>query len=85
MRLFRMLIALACLAMGIVVGALNPQSVVIDLGLSRATTTLGVALLLALLAGVLVGGLAVTMSVVLPLRQRLRRAAQARDVRAEGP
>lgn len=73
MRLIRLLIALACLAAGIVVGALNPQIVAIDFGFARAAGTLGVALILALLLGVVLGGLAVTASVVLPLRQRLRR------------
>ena len=81
MRLIRMLTALACLAAGIVVGALNPQSVNIDFGIFRATTTLGVAVLLSLLAGVTAGGLAMIAGVVLPLRQRLRRAESERTTR----
>ena len=36
------------------------------------TTTLGVGLLVTMLLGALLGGLAVTAGVVLPLRQRLR-------------
>jgi len=82
MRLIRLLIALACLAAGIVVGALNPQPVTIDFGFTRGSATLGVAILLSLLAGVLAGGFAVLASVVWPLRQRLRRSGNPRDVPA---
>jgi uncharacterized integral membrane protein len=77
MRLIRLLIALLCLAVGLAVGALNHQPVVIDLGFNTLHATLGVSLLVALLLGALIGGLAVTASVVLPLRQRLRRAGTA--------
>ena len=72
-RPIRMLVALACLAAGVIVGALNPQPAVLDLGFTRATTSLGVIALVALLIGVIVGGLALAASVVLPLRQKLRR------------
>jgi uncharacterized integral membrane protein len=77
MRLIRLLIALLCLAVGLAVGALHHQPVVIDLGFNTLHATLGVSLLVALLVGALIGGLAVTASVVLPLRQRLRRAGTA--------
>lgn len=73
MLVIRLLIALACIALGAVVGALNRQSAIIDLGASQISTTLGVALLVALLLGVLLGGLAIAASVVLPLRRRLAR------------
>ncbi len=73
MRLIRFLIALLCLAAGIVVGALNPQPVALDFGLVTVHGTLGVSLLVALLVGAIVGGLVLAASVVLPLRQRLRR------------
>ena len=78
MRLFRLLIALACLAAGIAVGGLNTQAVRLDLGLVQLPTSLGVAVLVALLLGVVIGGMALTASVVLPLRQRLRRIESAR-------
>lgn len=74
MRLLRILLAIACLAAGIVVGALNTQLVRLDLGLVELTPSLGVALIVALLLGVLVGGLALAASVVWPLRRRLARA-----------
>ena len=74
MRLIRFLIAFACLVVGAVVGALNVQPALVDFGIGAVPTTLGVALIVALLLGVLVGGLAVTASLVLPLRRRLARA-----------
>ena len=73
-RLVRLLIALACLAAGVVVGALNPQPAVLDLGFAQAATSLGVIVLVALLAGVVAGGLALAASTVWPMHQRLRRA-----------
>ena len=76
MRLIRLLIALLCLAVGIAIGALNAQPVLLDLGVTTLHGTLGVCVLLALLLGFVIGGLVLTASVVLPLRQRLRRAAQ---------
>ena len=78
MRLIRLLIALACIALGAIVGGLNRQPAIIDLGSMRIPTTLGVALLVALLIGVLLGGLAIAASVVLPLRRRLAQAERQR-------
>ena len=79
----RLIVAFACLAAGVIVGALNPQPAVLDLGFTRATGALGVIVLVSLLLGVLAGGLALAASVVLPLRQRLRRAElDARNARA---
>jgi len=74
MRLIRLLIALLCLAAGATVGALNAQPVVLDLGVAILHATLGVCVLLALLIGVVIGGLVLTASVVLPMRQRARRS-----------
>ncbi|GAB3094699.1 lipopolysaccharide assembly protein LapA domain-containing protein [Lysobacter terrae] len=73
MRVFRLLIAFACIALGAIVGALNRQATLVDLGPAQIPTTLGVALLVALLLGVLLGGLAIAASVVLPLRRRIAR------------
>ena len=84
MRLIRLLIALACLAAGVAVGALNTQAVLLDLGFLRLPTSLGVVVLVALLLGVLIGGLALAASVVLPLRQRLRRAESTVTARTTG-
>ena len=50
MRMIRLLIAFACIALGAVVGALNRQLTTIDFGALQVSTTLGVALLVALRA-----------------------------------
>src|SRR3546814_5726319 len=57
MRLIRFLIALLCIAAGVVVGALNPQPVSLDLGFTTLRGTLGVSMLIALLVGAIAGGL----------------------------
>lgn len=74
MRLIRFLVAFACVALGAVVGALNRQLISIDLGIAHLPTNLGVALIVTLLMGALLGGLAISASLVLPLRRRLARA-----------
>jgi len=74
MRVIRYLFAFACLALGAIVGALNRQPVSIDLGFVHLPSNLGIALLVSLLIGVLAGGLAISASLVLPLRRRLARA-----------
>jgi putative membrane protein len=68
MRLIRLLIALLCVAAGVVIGALNAQPITLDLGFTDFRASAGVCVLLALLVGALVGGLAVSASVVAPLR-----------------
>lgn len=73
MQLVRPVVALVCLASGAALGALNPEHVRIDFGAFELSTSLGVALIVALLAGVFLGGVALTASVILPLRRRLSR------------
>lgn len=75
MRPLRAFIAFLFLALGVVVGALNPGIAVVDLGVWRLEAALGVVLLGAVLGGVLLGGLAMVIAVVLPLRRELRRVA----------
>lgn len=79
MRLVRFVIAIVCLVAGAALGALNRDIVAIDLGAVVLSTSLGVALIVALLTGVLLGGLALTASVVLPLRRRLARQLRTDD------
>ena len=83
MRPIRLLVAILFLAVGLALGALNPQPVVLDLGIASWHATLGVGVLAALLVGVMAGGLVVTASVVLPLRQRLRKALAAVATQSE--
>src|SRR5690606_35564147 len=77
MRLIRVLVALVSVALGAAVGALNRQDVVLDLGFTGISASLGVMLLSALLLGALCGGLALALGVVVPLRRRLREARTA--------
>ena len=83
MRPIRLLVAILFLAVGLALGALNPQPVVLALGIASWHATLGVGVLAALLVGVIAGGLVVTASMVLPLRQRLRKALAAAATPAE--
>lgn len=73
MRLLTLLLALAFAAAGIVFGALNPQSARIDFYWFSLDGSLGAMLLIALLGGALLGGVAVLLGVVWPLRRKLRR------------
>lgn len=77
MRLIRLITAIACILLGAAVGALNTQPVALDLGMATIRASLGLSMLLALLLGVLVGGGILAISVVAPLRRRLRRAESA--------
>ncbi|MFL6592190.1 MAG: lipopolysaccharide assembly protein LapA domain-containing protein [Luteimonas sp.] len=69
MRLVRWLIALLCLAAGAIVGALNAQPVSLDLGFTMLRATLGVCVLVALLLGVVVGGLVAVAGLAKPMRR----------------
>ncbi len=80
MRLVRLIAAFACIVLGAIVGALNTQRVVLDLGFTTVPTSLGLGILLALLLGVLVGGTILAIGVVAPMRRRLRRAESAARV-----
>ena len=73
MRLIRSFIALGFVALGIVFGALNREPVRVDLWFAAFEGRLGLVLLAVLLAGAVVGGLVVTLGVVLPLRRLLAR------------
>jgi uncharacterized integral membrane protein len=70
MRLIRLLIALLCVAAGVVIGALNAQPVTLQLGFTEFRSSVGICVLLALLVGALIGGLAVGASVLAPSRRR---------------
>ena len=65
MRALRAVLAVLFLGLGLVLGALNPQPVAIDLGFSVFRASLGVSLLLALLAGVVTGGVVLAASSML--------------------
>ena len=75
MNILRMLVLLAFVAIGLVVGSLNSQRLLLDFGVTEVVTTSGIAIVAALLAGVLLGGGLVVATTVLPLQARLRLAA----------
>jgi len=74
MTILRLLVLVAFLAAGLVVGSLNPQRILLDFGVVEIVTTTGVAIMVSLLAGVLLGGGIVVATTVLPLQAQLRRA-----------
>jgi|SRR5690606_8505564 len=82
MNILRMLVLLAFVAIGLVVGSLNSQRLSLDFGVTEVVTTSGIAIVAALLAGVLLGGGLVVATTVLPLQARLRRLTRTR---APGP
>jgi lipopolysaccharide assembly protein A len=74
MRLIKSLIALMFIALGVVFGALNRQTVHVDLWHAEYDVSLGLTLIVVLLGGALLGGLVVTAGVVWPLRRQMRRS-----------
>ena len=74
MRLLFLALAIAFAALGILFGALNPETASIDFYWVRVPASLGAALLVAAFVGALLGGLAMLVGVVIPLQARLRRA-----------
>ena len=81
MRFGLILLILLFAVAGAVFGALNSQTVDLDFYFGNVALAKGGALLFALLAGWLLGGLLVYLSLVVPLRRRLRR--QARQLRLQ--
>lgn len=77
MRLIRLIVAIACILLGAIVGALNTQPVLLDFGFASVRASLGLSVLVALLIGVIAGGAILAIGVVAPLRRRLRRAQQS--------
>ncbi len=74
MNILRLVIALAFLSLGLVIGFLNDSpAIVLDLIFFTWATTPGNAIILSLLLGVVTGALLVMAAVVLPLYARLRR------------
>ena len=84
MRLIRLAAALACILLGGVVGALNTEPVLLDLGIVSLRASLGLSILMALLLGVVVGGMILAIGVVAPLRHRLRRAGDVSRIPPAG-
>jgi len=77
MKVFRLLVLLAVLVMGLIIGAVNLTPMTFNLVFTELHTSVGVALITALLVGVVVGAGLVLVSVVIPLYAGLRRANKA--------
>ena len=74
MNTLRLLIALVFLAAGLVVGVLNTQPVRVNFLFTEFATSSGAAIIVSLLAGVIIGGLIILATLVLPLYAKLRKA-----------
>ena len=74
MNIFRLIIALVFLGIGLLVGVLNTQPIMLKLLFTDIQTSSGVAIILSLLAGVIIGGLIVLATLVWPLYTKLRKA-----------
>ncbi|MBD8635348.1 DUF1049 domain-containing protein [Stenotrophomonas sp. 169] len=77
MKVFRLLVLLAVLVIGLIIGAVNMTEMTINLVFTELHTSVGVAMIAALLVGVVVGAGLVLVSVVVPLYAQLRRANKA--------
>ncbi|WNH51750.1 LapA family protein [Stenotrophomonas oahuensis] len=77
MKVARLLILLAVLVAGLIVGALNSQEMTLKLGFTEIHSSTGLAITVALLAGVLIGAGLVLVGMVIPLYSRLRMAQKA--------
>ncbi len=66
-------LAVICLALGLLFGALNAAPLSLELYVTRFDVSAGVALLAFALAGALLGGLVVLLAVAWPLRRELAR------------
>lgn len=81
MKLLRFLLALAFAACGIVFAALNSEPISLDFYFWQFRLSAGLAVLMAVFLGALVGGIAVSVGSVMPNRRRIEQAAA--DARAE--
>lgn len=77
MKVVRLLMLLAVLVGGLVIGSLNSQPIEISLAFWVLKTTSGIAIITSLLLGALVGGGMVLVGLAVPLYARLRRANKA--------
>lgn len=75
-RIGFILLALAAVTLGLVVGTLNSEPVVVDLLWVQIDWPLGLVILISLVLGLLLGMLLVWLTAVLPARMRLRRLSE---------
>ncbi|MEN5208227.1 hypothetical protein ABE493_08915 [Stenotrophomonas terrae] len=85
MKIVRLVILLAVLIGGLVIGSLNSQAIEISLAFWVLKTTSGIAIIASLLLGALVGGGMVMAGLVVPMYAKLRRANKAAATAAPEP
>ncbi|WP_282297855.1 MULTISPECIES: LapA family protein [unclassified Stenotrophomonas] len=85
MKVARLLILLAVLVAGLIVGALNSQEMTLKLGFTEIHASTGLAITIALLAGVLIGAGLVLVGMVIPLYSKLRKAQKTLPVTPAAP
>lgn len=76
-RIGFILLALAAVALGLVVGTLNSDPVAVDLLWIQIDWPLGLVMLISLVLGLVFGMLFVWLTSVLPARVRMRRRSEA--------
>ncbi|AAO29298.1 DUF1049 domain-containing protein [Xylella fastidiosa subsp. fastidiosa] len=74
MKIFRLLIMLLFLLVGLVIGVLNSAEVTLDFMFSSVRTTLGMVIVFTLLAGLIIGSSLVLVVALIPTYSKLRRA-----------
>lgn len=82
MTVLRLILAALFAASGIFFAALNADPVIIDFYFAQIELTVGISVLLALMLGALLGGLALAIGSALPARRKIRLARESG--RAEG-
>ena len=85
MKTVRLVILLAVLIGGLVIGSLNSQPIEISLAFWVLKTTSRIAIIASLLLGALVGGGMVMAALVVPMYTKLRRANKAAALTASEP
>ena len=85
MNIFRLIIALIFLGIGLLVGVLNTQPITLKLLFTDIQTSSGVAIILSLRAGVIIGGLIALATLVGPLYTKLRKANKQAAAPAPAP
>lgn len=78
-RIGFIILALAAIAFGLVVGTLNSDPVSVDLLWRQIEWPLGLVIIVSLVLGFAIGMLLIWLITVLPLRLQLRRARDHRD------
>ncbi len=76
MSLIRIILAAIFVGLGVAVSAMNTEAVRIDLYFLSFESSLGLALLIALASGAVLGGLALAIGILAPLRRRLALARE---------